>query len=348
MNKRVTKIGWIVVAALLCLSLVIVPGCTTPAEQEEEEEEEPTPIVIRYTSTLPPADTMTAMTMELETIIPEATDGRVEFELYPGGQLYGMVDELMAVQSGDVEMCNGGAGLSVICPEWDAISILPFLFDDEAHLLRFMETDAFKALLDRNEAMGFKHIAPASNGGGGYLYNNQHPVETLEDFEGVKYVLPPFPILQSVADSWGMNLVTLSTPEVTTAIETGVCDGTLANRMAMLAWNLKELCPYMTDVSFGQSPYYFCINTDFWNDLPADIQQILESVFTEQAQEIWSVVNQENEQCIADFEADPGTVVSRITGAELDRWREAVQPAYDLAMEDPNVKEIIEAVDSVR
>lgn len=35
MNKRVTKIGWIVLAALLCLSLVIVPGCTTPAEPDE-------------------------------------------------------------------------------------------------------------------------------------------------------------------------------------------------------------------------------------------------------------------------------------------------------------------------
>jgi len=38
-NKRITKIGWIVLAALLCLSLILVPGCTAPAEQEEEEEE---------------------------------------------------------------------------------------------------------------------------------------------------------------------------------------------------------------------------------------------------------------------------------------------------------------------
>jgi peptide/nickel transport system substrate-binding protein len=38
-NKRVIKIGWIVLAALLCLSLVLVPGCTVPAEEEEEEEE---------------------------------------------------------------------------------------------------------------------------------------------------------------------------------------------------------------------------------------------------------------------------------------------------------------------
>ena len=40
MNKRITKIGWIILAALLCLSLILVPGCTTPAEQEEEEEPE--------------------------------------------------------------------------------------------------------------------------------------------------------------------------------------------------------------------------------------------------------------------------------------------------------------------
>jgi peptide/nickel transport system substrate-binding protein len=48
-NKKVTKIGWIVLAALLCLSLVLVPGCTTPAE--EEEEEEPTGIPYRNPGT---------------------------------------------------------------------------------------------------------------------------------------------------------------------------------------------------------------------------------------------------------------------------------------------------------
>ncbi|MFP3880491.1 MAG: ABC transporter substrate-binding protein [Dehalococcoidia bacterium] len=48
MNKRVTKIGWIVLAALLTLSLILVPGCTAPAEQEEEEEEEEPGIEIPF------------------------------------------------------------------------------------------------------------------------------------------------------------------------------------------------------------------------------------------------------------------------------------------------------------
>jgi ABC-type transport system substrate-binding protein len=33
-NRRISKISWIIVAALLCLSLVLVPGCTTPSEEE--------------------------------------------------------------------------------------------------------------------------------------------------------------------------------------------------------------------------------------------------------------------------------------------------------------------------
>jgi len=41
MSKRLSKMGWIVLVALLCLSLIALPGCGgTPAEQEEEEEEE--------------------------------------------------------------------------------------------------------------------------------------------------------------------------------------------------------------------------------------------------------------------------------------------------------------------
>ena len=41
MSKRFSKMGWIVLVALLCLALVALPACTTPpAEQEEEEEEE--------------------------------------------------------------------------------------------------------------------------------------------------------------------------------------------------------------------------------------------------------------------------------------------------------------------
>lgn len=45
MSKRLSKMGWIVLVALLCLSLIALPACGgTPAEQEEEEEEEGIPL----------------------------------------------------------------------------------------------------------------------------------------------------------------------------------------------------------------------------------------------------------------------------------------------------------------
>jgi len=44
MSKRLSKLGWIVLVALLCLSLIALPACGgAPAEEEEEEEEEELP-----------------------------------------------------------------------------------------------------------------------------------------------------------------------------------------------------------------------------------------------------------------------------------------------------------------
>jgi peptide/nickel transport system substrate-binding protein len=39
MSKRLSKMGWIVLAVLLCLSLVALPACAGPAGEEEEEEQ---------------------------------------------------------------------------------------------------------------------------------------------------------------------------------------------------------------------------------------------------------------------------------------------------------------------
>lgn len=39
MSKRLSKMGWIVLVALLCLSLIALPACAAPTEEEEEEEE---------------------------------------------------------------------------------------------------------------------------------------------------------------------------------------------------------------------------------------------------------------------------------------------------------------------
>ena len=46
-SRRLLRMGWIVVAVMLCVSLVALTACTTPpAEQQEEEEEEPAELTV--------------------------------------------------------------------------------------------------------------------------------------------------------------------------------------------------------------------------------------------------------------------------------------------------------------
>lgn len=351
MNKL--KFGLFILLALMLVLTPLLSGCakeeepTPPPPPEEEAPPPPEPIVIRFTSVWPPVDDTIMAMKELDTIIPEATNGLVKFEQYHGGQLYGYVEGYMAVQSGDIEMCWGGTELGPISPEWDAICALSWLCDDEAHFLRLMETDAGKALLDRMEAMGLKHITYLGFAGTGNICNNKHAVEKLEDFKGVKFWFPPFPKFLAQAEALGIQTVAMDPAEWNTALEMGMVDGCIASDAGTVAWNLKEVCPYMTRAGIGFAAPYMVVNTTFWNSLPPDIQQTLQSVFDEWAQRHQTFLRERHERVIADFEAAGGVVIT-ITGAEKDRWLEALKPVYDQAMEAPNVAEIIEAANATR
>jgi len=341
---------------LLALMLVLSPllgGCAkeeepTPAPPPEEEAPPPPkPIVIRFTSVWPPVDDTILLMKELETMVPAATNGRVKFENYHAGQLYGYVEGYMAVQSGDIEMCWGGTELAPISPEWDAICALSWLCDDEAHFLRLMETDAGKALLDRMEAMGLKHLVYVGFAGTGKLANNKHPIETLEDFKGVKFWFPPMPLFLAQAEALGIQTVAMDPAEWNTAIETGMLDGCIASDAGMTAWNLKEVCPYATVSGIGFGAVYMVINATFWNSLPADIQQALDKVFNQWAKMNRTMMEERHERVMGDFEA-AGGVISVLTAAEKARWLEALKPVFDKARENPDVAAIMEAADSVR
>jgi len=57
MKRILLRMGWILVAVLLCVALVALPACTAPAEQQEEEEEEPeVPELTVYTLWTPEAE----------------------------------------------------------------------------------------------------------------------------------------------------------------------------------------------------------------------------------------------------------------------------------------------------
>lgn len=342
------KILFISLAIVLVLSMGLI-GCAATPTQQEEEEEEPE-YIIRCAIEFPVDDPIAFTLQEMETIVPEETNGRVKFELYPAALLYNQLDAIAALQAGDLEMALGGENLAYIpIPEWDAIAGLPFLFDDYEHLLRFLETDAYKELTDKLEGQGIKTLTSIYLMGGSHLYNSVRPVATLEDTAGLKIATSPTPLFISTIEALGLTALSVPIPELVTSIETGVVDGLHGPLIMIEPFELIRNCPYLTILDTHIGPEGLVVSTEWWNDLPSDLQQILEDLFEDWGERYHQIGSEESERQLAVYEAAEGTTVIRLTSEEKAIWRDAVIPIWDdVAAQDPSIGEIIDAVESVR
>lgn len=96
--------------------------------------------------------------------VEEATDGRVQFEIFANGELGGEADVTEQVQMGSVDMSLVTTG--VLGDFYDDLSVLdlPFLFRDVDHAYTVLDSDFGQELLDGMSELGIKSIAFWENG----------------------------------------------------------------------------------------------------------------------------------------------------------------------------------------
>ena len=151
---------------------------------------------------------------ELETIIPERTDGRVKFELATMEKgRFTHEAALTAVRDGAFEMAIAGNYYPWISPVYKALLTIPFISDDVAHLRRLLETDELKAEQARLEAWGIKEVA-ITYMGQTFFWNNVRPLERVGDFKGLKFRTPPVPGMGDLLEAMGAHTVPIEMQEV--------------------------------------------------------------------------------------------------------------------------------------
>ena len=334
----------VLLKVVICMTaiMVIVPSWFSIAKGK--------PMKMRIASDHPVTAPHAVLFKNLEKKIPEVTDGRIKFESYFGGSLFSAADALAAVQSGALEMCLGTSVLAPISPGWSVISDLPFLFDGNEHYLRFIKTDAFKAVNKKLEAKGIIHMADWMTSGFGptHIFNNKRSIKKLEDFKGIKMRAPPYPTLVKIIKTLGMQSVVVAPPEVVTAIETGMVDGTLGHAFCIPTYNLKENCPYMTRCNITHFPMGLAFSKKWWDGLPADLQKILWDLIKEEGIKLNGKLKVMSSKIFDDHEASPKNSATVITEEEKERWRELIRPIYSEAMENEEIRMVIEAAKATR
>ncbi len=211
--------------------------------------------------------------------IEEQSNGRIKVELYPFMQLGGAApSQFDLIRDGAID---GGWVIPGYqpnrFPEAEAME-LPFMTTksgEEASAAAWQFTQEF--LMDDFADV---HVIAAHMHGPGIVHKRGAPIETVEDFAGLKLRGPSRPATL-LLEELGATPIGMPVPQFPEALSRGVVDGGVITWEMSPSLKLNELTDSHTDVAGDQALYnlYFiwAMNKDVYESMPEDLRAIIDA-----------------------------------------------------------------------
>jgi TRAP-type transport system periplasmic protein len=150
----------------------------------------------------------------------------LDFEPFWGNTLFKQGTELVALQRGNLEMCNlAPADISKQIPAWSLMTSA-YLFRDSDHLKKTFKADVGQEFVKMaRDQLGIQVITPVYFGSRHVNLRTDKQIKTPADLTGVKLRMPPGEFWQFLGESIGANPTPVAYAEVYTALQSGAIDG---------------------------------------------------------------------------------------------------------------------------
>ena len=208
-----------------------------------------------------------------------AADPAIDINYMGARQLGDDAEILQQVMSGTVQI--GGVGYSAFStyvPYLDAIA-LPFVLNDYTKERTALESDEAQALFDKvEEELGVK-VLVSYDSGMRHLANNVRPIKSMADMKGLKLRVVPSELLINCFTALGCNPANVPYGDIYTSLQNKVIDGEEINVTSINSEKHYEVLKYFTEIGVYPFATIIFANADWFNSLPADVQQTIEDAF---------------------------------------------------------------------
>ncbi|MCD7927526.1 MAG: TRAP transporter substrate-binding protein [Oscillospiraceae bacterium] len=259
----------------------------------------------------------------------EATDGRVEITVYAGGTLASSTDALDAVKqrTADIAVCF----TSFFPGQFPLTEVVSLPMTGLTNAVQ--ATNVLWDLWESNTALqdelsDYKVLMLYTNPNNIICTNT--PVYTADDMAGLKLrVTSGTP--SDMSQAWGATPMTISSSEIYQSMEKDVIQGYLIDYTGVNAWSLYEVTDYYTEMPFYVAPWVILMNMDSWNELPEDLQEIINGLSDRQRSLDFAEVNEQEadetrEMAVSEY----GATIIEPTDEQLATF----QPAADEYIQD--------------
>jgi TRAP-type C4-dicarboxylate transport system substrate-binding protein len=248
-----------------------------------------------------------------------------DFEPYWGNTLFKQGTELVALQRGNLEMCNlAPADISKQIPAWSLMTSA-YLFRDVDHMRKTFKADIGQEFIGMaKEKLGIQIITPVYFGTRHVNLKPEKEIKTPADLAGIKLRMPPGEFWQFLGESIGANPTPVAYAEVYTSLQTGAIDG---QDNPILASRLMKFYEVTTQfVLTGHVVAYdvMAISSKIWDAMKPE-QQTAFRAAAEKAIDDYTVKFNAQEQEALEFFKKEG---KKIYTPDVNAFRTSAQKKY--------------------
>ena len=215
--------------------------------------------------------------------VNEASGGRLEIAVYPGGTLAGSAEVLDAVKQGtcDIGVCFSGFFAGQF-PLSDVITMPLAGFDNSVQSTNVL-WDLWESTPEMQaEYENFKVIMLYA--GPNNIICTDTPVQTVDDLKGLK-LRAPAGTATDMSTAWNASPMSISSSELYQSMEKGVLNGYIIDWTGVNAWSLYEVTKSYTELPFFTQTWSVLMNKDSYNKLPDDLKTLIDEYSTRE----WSL-----------------------------------------------------------
>jgi tripartite ATP-independent transporter DctP family solute receptor len=284
-------------------------------------------IVLRWSDTNAENDEIVVASKRFAESVKEKTDGRIQIEVFPSGQLGDNMEVLKALQMGAIDITRVKPGhLSDLGLKGTQVYSLPYIFEDLEHARRVLRSDLGMQILDGIQKEGEKLVGLGyyANAPRSFFFRDKK-VSTLDDMKGLKIRVMPGQIYVDLAESFGASATPMAFSELYSALQTGVVDGAEQPVKGFYAQKFYEVCKYFTFDNHQADPSIVVISEMTWNSLSKEDQALLKETLSEASLWFDDTMDVIIDEYIEELKNE-GVVFSEVEDMHL--WQAAAQELY--------------------
>lgn len=316
-RKRIQTIGAILTLALL------VTGCANSGTEQREDGEYQT---IELTMAVNGTDNQIDARVGdyFAQLVSERSGGNVTVAVFPNDQLAnGNASRgIEMIASGSIDLAAYATCTLAVIDEKLPVATIPWIFDDYAQAREVIDTTGGEYYAQRLAMKGMTYLGSFHNGFR-QITNSKHEVTTPADMENLKIRVPGSVVYMGFFRALGADPTSMNWSEVFTAIQQGTIDGQENGVSITSTSKMQEVQDYLTMWNYSYENDLFVANTEIWESLEPQTQELLQECATEACEWGRDVLEEEEAEILKEFEA-AGMTITYLTEEEQAAFDEAI------------------------